>query len=278
MKIAVAIETKDRRLTGQENYLGQTLRNLTRAGFFDSPYLHSLQIISGGEREDYVDVEVQPNIPPHAVVEFESCPDGGCSRQQNGARAIRAGAQRDADWVLKLEDDLDFIGDFLGSTARWLHDHGHAAVPMFSLGASFQFVGASHYKESGETVLGPGESFPTVRAMLSRGDAIAGYPVNGFWGAQALMWKRPMAQHLEQWLGPDPYLFDGKEQHRHRGHDLLLQVWGKSLGAKAFGVALPAFVQHIGRQSNLNQPEIGHVQPFFQLPFPGPDWVYEGRT
>lgn len=271
MKIAVSIETKDRRLSGGQNYLGETLKNLARTDFWSSPALHSVRIVSGGELDDFIEHEVEPNLPTGAVVEYIA-PPPVCSRQQNGARAIRFGAEAaGADWVLKLEDDLDFIDSFMESVVAWLGDYGHADVPMFSLAATFEQVSHSKYAEPDETVVGPGASFPRARAMMSRGDAIAAHQVAGYWGAQALLWKRPIAQELADWLGEDPYLWDGKERHRDRGHDLLLQVWGRGLGAKAFAVAVPSFVQHIGVQSNIQN-------PFFQFPFPGRRWSYLRRT
>lgn len=271
MNIAVSIETKDRRLSGGTNYLGQTLANLARTDFWSSPSLHSLRIVIGGALEDFEEQEIVPFIPVGQQVEIFETPATGCTRQQNGARAIRFGAETDADWVLKLEDDLDFVDAFMDTTVGWLADHGNAAVPMFSLASTYETVSTSIYKADGETVLGPGDSFPRVRAMMARGDAIAAYPVMGFWGAQALLWRRPIAKNLADWLGHDPFLWDGREQHRERGHDLLLQVWGNQLGAKAFAVAIPSFVQHIGRQSNIKN-------KFFEYPFPGRGWSYQRRT
>lgn len=275
MKIAIAIETKDRRAAGGVNYLGQTLTNLAETGVMDSPFLHSLQIVIGGEDPGFQQEEIHPfksarlqNVPVHP------CPPEGCSRQQNGARAIRVAAATDADWVMKLEDDLDFCGDFLGSVARWLEKYGRMPVPMFALGSTFEQVSRSRFVE-GESIWRPGPSFPNVRQALAAGREIMGHPVGGFWGAQALVWRHTVAQYLADWLGPDPFLFDGREEHRQRGHDLLLQVWGRDvMKARQFGVPVPSFVQHVGRQSNLNQPKIGHVQPFFQFPWAGRSWAY----
>lgn len=272
MKFAIAIETKDRRLRGMVNYLGVTLENLQSAGVFTSPYLRSLCVVSGGDLPDFYASQVQGR-----PVEWVPCPDEGCTRQQNAQRAIQAAtnAAHEGDWVIKLEDDIDVIRDFLGSVARWVDAIGDANTPMLSLGATFQNLSTSHY-EPGETILRPGPSFPNVRQMLAHGLFMYPHPVQGFWGAQALMWRKSWAQHLATWLGPDPALFDGKEYHRERGHDLLLQVWGQAIGAHYFGCAIPSFVQHIGRQSNLTRPDLGHVQPFFEFPWPGRDWSFEG--
>lgn len=276
MKLAIVIETKDRRINGGENYLGQTIRNLLRAtNDFEScgVAVVAVDIVCNGvlDKTFYL---TEVGIPL----------DGWCAefhfregtRQQNGARAIRIGAaHEDADWVLKLEDDLDFCGDFLGSVSRWIAKYGHAKVPMFSLAATFSTVSSSKF-QPGETLLEPGPSFPYVRSALARGDEILAHPARGFWGAQALLWRRPDAQQLAEWLGDDPALFDGKEYHRNRGHDLILQEWVfKDRKCASVAVACPSFVQHIGRTSNLNQPEIGHVQPFFEFPWPGREWSFK---
>ena len=251
MKFAIGIETK-KRPTGVD-YFGQTLKNLDRAGVFKSPLLASLSVTHG---ED-------------------------CTRQQNAARAIAAATQAakfyGCEWVMKLEDDLDFTDQFLENVAGWLADFGHANTPMFSLAATFEFVSRSRFANNERTVFEPGESFGRVREYIRRGEHVAPHPVNGYWGAQALVWKTEMAEHLVKFLGDDPALFDGKMHHRNRGHDLLLQVWGNELGAKHFAVAVPSFVQHVGEQSNLDQPELGHKQPFFQFPFAGHDYRYERR-
>lgn len=272
MKIAVGIETKDRRLTGGKNYIGETLRNLARTDFWSSPALHSVTIVSGGEQADFFDTEIAPNLPASAT--YFKAPSAGSTRQQNGARAIREAANAvtmgPADWVLKLEDDLDFIDAFMSSLIAWLQDYGTADVPMFSLAATFEQVRHSMF-QPGESLLGPGPSFPRARMVMGRGDAIVAHQVAGYWGAQALVWKQPIARQLADWLGEDPALFDGKEYHRERGHDLMMQVWGRAVGAKAFAVAVPSFVQHIGRQSNIGN-------PFFEFPWPGRNWSYERRT
>jgi hypothetical protein len=267
VKIAVVIETHDRRLTGGENYLARTLENLARTDFWSSPYLHSLQISCGGTKDDDFLIEAEKYIPLGEEIICEAEP---CTRQQNAARAIRLGSDTNADYVMKLEDDLDFLDTFLESVEAWLSDHGHAAVPMFTLAATFEKVSDSHYRAEDESVIRHGESFPRVRAMLAKGEAVAPHPVYGFYGAQCLVWRRQVAQQLADWLGPDPFLDDGREQHRQRGHDLLLQIWGKEIGARCFAASVPSFVQHIGRQSNIQN-------KFFEFPFPGRQWIYERR-
>lgn len=252
MKIAIGIETIQR--PNGVDYFKQTLANLERAGVASSEHYGGIMFADGA----------------------------GFTRQQNARRAIELGVQAakitGAEWVMKLEDDLDFTDCFLENVAGWLADFGHSKVPMFSLAATFEFVSRSRFANTECTIFDPGQSFPRVRAALARGEKILPHPVGGYWGAQALVWKTEVAEQLVAWLGDDPALFDGKAYHRNRGHDLLLQVWGHSLGAKHFAVAVPAFVQHLGEHSNLDQPELNHKQPFFQFPFAGRKFKYERRS
>jgi hypothetical protein len=269
--IAVVIETVDRRLHGGKNYLGQTIRNLCRATHgFNGP-ITSLDIVCNGVLDDSFERD-EVWFPLNRWMADWHFQDG--TRQQNGARAIRTAASRDAEWVLKLEDDLDFCDDFLGSVGRWLAKYSHAKVSMFSLAATFSSLTRSRFT-FGEKLLQDGPSFPYVRACMARGQEILAHPARGYWGAQALLWRRADAQHLADWLGEDPALFDGKEYHRNRGHDLILQEWMHSRGDRTVAVACPSLVQHVGHKSNLNQPEIGHVQPFFEFPWPGREWRFK---
>lgn len=274
MVIAVAIETKDRRIPGictqggSRNYLAQTLRNFARAGCWESPYLHSVHLVCGGGTiSDFVGV-----LPDSGKAVIHPCPPGGCTRQQNGARAIRIAAGAGADWVLKLEDDLDFIDDFIGSVARWLGDYGDSDVAMFSLAMALEGLSDCRYAEPNESVLGPGSSFPRVRSMLAAGKSFVVRPPQGFWGAQALAWKRRRAQEIADWLGDDPFYWNGEIAYRDNAHDFKIAEWVSTTDERAIGVALPAFVQHIGRESS-----IASKDRWFQFPWPGPDWTYKTR-
>ena len=275
--IAVAIETKDRRIPhacseGGQNYLGQTLRNFARAGCWASPHLHSVHLVCGGERDDFLATEAAGLAIGHEKAEIHPCPASGCTRQQNGARAIRIGAAVSADWVLKLEDDLDFIDDFIGAVARWLADYGDRDVAMFSLAMALEHMPACRYAAPDESVLGPGRSFPRVRSLLAAGTEFVLHPPGGFWGAQALVWNRPRAQQFADWLGEDPFYSDGRLQYRDNSHDFLVAQWVETTPEAQIGVALPAFVQHIGRESS-----IASKTRWFQFPWPGPDWTYRAR-
>lgn len=292
IKIAVTMETCERPVQG---YLRQTLANFKRSGGFDSPHLSTFHLQVGSAMSDQLMLDT-------AMLEQQACDTirvfNPGTRHQNAQRAIEAGAgDLDADFVLKLEDDLDFCHDFIGSVARFLEQFGTAKVPMFVFGSTFQIVsqskfGVNHFcglsgydpmrddpcpgcHPDAASVFNTPDGFPYVRHMMAQGHKIAAHNVLGWWAAQAIAWHREDAQELAEWLGPDPYFDDGKEQHRHRGHDLMLQVWGTQLKkAKYFGCSIPSFVQHIGHESNLDQPAINHKQPFFQFPWAGPNWRF----
>lgn len=252
--ICIGIETKIRPV---ENYLDQTLTNLERAGVPRSEHFAGLTITHGE----------------------------GCTRLQNAQRTILAAVEQaeivGAEWVMKLEDDLDFTDNFLENVTDWLADCGHAAAPMFVFGATFERVSQSHFNEDEHSIfdqVGKRISFPNARAYMRRDINVVGHSVRGFWAAQCLVWKTETARHLAEWMGDDPTLFDGKMYHRDRGHDLQLQVWGAELGAKVFATCVPSFVQHIGRHSNLSRPGEAHVQPFFEFPFAGHHYRYRRKN
>lgn len=262
LKIAIVIETADRRLFGKTNYLQTTVDNLKRAGVFQSSHFDSLTIVSGGEQPGFYDGDVR----------FIACGDRKISRQQNAANAIREGIATGAEYVLKLEDDLDFVDDFLDVVGQWLAQYGHAPACMFTLGWSCETVVDSHYSTEDETVYGPGQSFPRIREFMKQGiDKLLIHPAS-FWGAQAVMWKRCYAQNLAEWLGEDPWYLGIVEETcqpgevRDHGHDLLLGQWAMTTDRPTILVPVPSFVQHIGRQSSLKN-------TFFQFPWPGRQWV-----
>lgn len=218
--IAIAIKTHDR--SPRRNYLEETIENLNRS-------------LNAGPRE---------RCPVHIS-------DGrGLTLHQNAATAIRYGVEMQKPWVLVLEDDLDFCGDFLGSVARWLSDWASPAYPLYVFGANYAQIAQA------------------AAAGHSRWE----YPVHAFYGAQALCWRRDVAEELVQWLGEDPY-YPGPngEPIRDHGHDLLLQRWGRWKGAQYFLASAPSFCQHIGEESGINN-------RFFRFEiWPGREWMYPGK-
>lgn len=183
-----------------------------------------------------------PLLHSYEIVATEET-DPPRSLQANASRAIQLAAEKDAGWCLVLEDDLDFCDQFLDSLVKWLIDHARKNYKgFFALGANYAQI--------------------TVAAK--RGETYWSYPVEAFYGAQALVWRREDAQKCAEWLGSDP-VYNGVRNH---GHDLLLQQWGKSLGLIYFIASAPSMVQHIGEESGIGN-------RFFQFgSWPGRDWRY----
>lgn len=243
-RISVAIKTWDR---GEDNYLGETVINLERSGVLDSAHLAApILLVDSGSRDP--DEFVHRELARCSRRDVFGLNSEKRTLHQNAAAAIRLASMRDADYVLVLEDDLDFCSRFLESVASWLEDHFNPAFPMFVFGANYDPIA---------------ESCRRLKTSWK-------YPVSIFYGAQALVWKTKVAVQLAEWLGPDPSY--GLKQTRDHGHDLLLQRWGASLGASCFLASAPSFVQHVGRRSGIGN-------RFFTFSsWPGRKWSYERRT
>jgi len=113
-----------------------------------------------------------------------------------------------------------------------------------------------------------GANYAQIQMVHERqGDGAWAYPVGGFYGAQALVWRKRDALQLAEWLGPDPD-YNGTKNH---GHDLKLQQWGKKLGIDYFTASVPCMVQHIGEQSGIGN-------RFFQFPWGGREWSYKRKA
>jgi hypothetical protein len=254
--IAIGIETKTR---PNRSYLAQTFDNLERAGVRTSPYL------------------AYDGLLPAVTVSYGDTR----TRHQNARNAIRNAVcqakETGAEWVMKLEDDLDFTDDFLGNVGRWLEDYGNQPYLMFTFAATFEQVSQSRWQDGETNIFQPGTSFPTVRGALANGKTAMQGWLHGFWGALCLVWRTEVAEQLVEWMGEDPCYVDAQGiAHRDRGHDLLLQTFAEHMGARRFLASCPSFVQHIGRDSNLSRTDLGHTQPFVEFPFAGRDYRYMG--
>lgn len=245
VKVSVAIKTADR--TPHQNFLGETLRNMARVGVFSSPHLGSLFIEDSGTgdparfyaewRKELHDSGVL--LPRRTFWSTEKR-----TLQQNASHTIQVAATvTDCKWVLVLEDDLDFVDDFLRGAVAWLEHHERLGADMYAFGANYR----------------------QVEDCVARGQAAWKYPARAFYGAQALAWRREVAAELAAWLGPDPH-YNGVRNH---GHDLLLQRWGLMRGTASYFLAsAPSFVQHIGRDSGIGN-------RFFRFEsWPGRGWRY----
>lgn len=229
--------------------------------------MDSVSIACGGMLPDFTD---QITVPVQEL--FHTT----CSRQRNARNAVELGVATGAEYVLKLEDDLNFCDDFIGSVGRWLEEVGRLKTPMFTLGLTMEPVSQARFQSPEETIWQPGPSYPRVREAMREGKYVAACTSMSFWGAQALVFTRQRAEEFVEWLGPDPFFFDGKAQYRHRGHDLLVAQWATSVQPYYLAI-VPSLVQHVGQESNLSDRARGHKQPFFQFPWVGADVTYAGH-
>lgn len=260
--VALVMETKDRTSSphGGVNFLGDTLGNLGRSGAWDSPHLKSFSVAQDDDLSDAFWAEYIPLMPEGTVIDAMNR-----GRRSNALRAIQLGAVQDVDWVITIEDDIDFVDDFLNGAVTWLEEHKHLDAVMWALGSAWGEtvtpVNTALYVEDGESVMGFGKSFPYARKALARGE---NYLHNkGYWGGQCLAWPRMHAVSLARWF--EEHLLDPDIG----GKDVLLQKWGQSLRSHPFCTPVPSFVQHVGRQSYMGT-------TFFEFPWPGREWRYLG--
>jgi hypothetical protein len=244
---ALVVKTADR--SPRKNYLRETLYNLARAGVWESTMLHSLHVVDTGGSPGFLEKEVfrlnDGSLWDDGSIVLHTQPEK-LTLHQNAARCIRVASEQAAPWSMVVEDDVDFCDDFLGSVARWLHD------VIKERGQSLMYVFGANYDQVGD--------------LARAGKNSWSYPLKAFYGNQALVWKQKTAKALAEWLGPDPS-YNGVRDH---GHDLLLQRWGREMGAPHFVSSCPSFVQHIGNESGISN------RFFHFASWPGRAWSYKG--
>lgn len=220
-----------------DNYLGRTLDNLERSigceldslhvsDSFSSSYVSSLAL----RRKGCTYIEHEPGVVANL----------------NIAEALEYGANTGAEFVLFLEDDIDFIGDFYNSVSRWLDDHVSSLPIIYPLGANY------------------GE----VRQGYNRGETYWNYPVPKFYGTQAfLVRSRDVASCCEYIRS---HCYDLHEDGT--GYDHLIRDWMLGNGITTIPTPCPSFVQHIGTSSIIKRRGSIHTFPSY----PGHDYIYRG--
>lgn len=218
MEILIAMPTVDRQIAlpghPRENYLGETIRALL---------------------EQSVSCEAIHLFPTHTDIDWLTdegvsiydvtlhLPDRHLTGLQNELRALTVPP---CDWVLFLEDDLEFCADFFGSVQRWLTK----AVKHNPDAHVFSF----------HTPWTPEGLKPTKKWWP--------YPCLESSGTQAFAIRWHEAQALYGW---------GHWQLRQKmkpetGFDTVLKKWHRDTWPDvAFVASNPCFVQHIGAESSL---------------------------
>jgi hypothetical protein len=250
--IAVTMITVDRSLKGKRtNYLGETLRNLNRAGVFTSPRLRSFTICDslGDPRlwcsEELVfaanRIEAINGAVGNAVGRF-AC--------ENAGHALICGGLAGAKWVLFLEDDIDVCADFLGSVGRFLDKYGQGQrgerFRLFAFGAAYD----------------------QLKQQRQQGYDYWTYPVNAFYGTQAFALRAEDAVSLGRYISSNPMI---RGVYNPNAYDLMFHDWAAvhHPGCE-FLASAPSFVEHIGRESVCTGKEETHR---FES-WPGREWSY----
>lgn len=235
---AIAIRTFDR--TPRRNYLDVTLANLRRAGAFADPRVLGIVVAdSGGARPGFLDEARRV-----ARVVEEAPKEAPRTPNKNAAHALRLGAALRSDWVMFLEDDVDFIADVIAGVDLWL---ARRAVP-------------------GPMVYPLCAAYAPVRDAVARGSDVWDEKLSLFYGTQGFV--VPTACALELADAADAY-------GRRECFDFATSGWAASRGVTHFRVMCPSVVQHIGVESSLHGDDANPSQRFFDyVSWPGKEWRY----
>jgi hypothetical protein len=242
MRIAAAMITVER---PERQYLGETLRNLERAGgLSDSPFW----IVDSGSSPAYLAREAGPgSLPGRYQIETPGT-DHRRSLNANAARALALASDEDADFVLMMQDDLDFCADFYGSLCRWLADHYQPHWLLYSFGTTWP---------------------PVHRAALD-GATSAPYPIGQFFGTQCYALSISWARRLARWFEDAWPRLSSDSKGRRVYDDIILHRWARDMNpdARHFLASAPSFVQHVGESSSIGSHR-------FTFPsWPGREWSY----
>lgn len=240
---ALVMRTVDR--APRKNYVGETLANLERAGLFRSEIPWTLAVVDSGSPDGFFDTEGLCRL--HAREAGRVVLDRPMAKRTpnlNAARALELGAATRADWVLFLEDDVDFCANFLESVDAWIGRHKRADRRVYTFCAAYEGVRTAQRERR--------ESWD--------------YPIGKFYGTQAYALWKDDARACADWMRAHP-TYHGA----NKSHDLLLKQWSREAYPKVdhFLASAPSFVQHIGRESSLH---FGRFHDYAS--FPGRQWGY----
>ncbi len=240
--IVLTIRTADR--APRTNYVGATLRRLHTQGID----LSTVQLCFTAPQTGWFESELGDLPRPACHV-----PSERLKANMNGLAQVEAGLATGAEWIVLLEDDLEFCADFLPSLTAWLTDHARDDRHVYRL---FGFV--------------PNHS----------GSAAHDHPLEKLRGSQAIVLRREDAadfltwgrQHQKDWIdnlkwrssGANPYI----------AFDKFVAAWALHRWPGVPGVlSSPHFVNHVGNQSSIHARGVRN-----DAPFAGTRWRYEGAA
>lgn len=239
-RYTLAVRTINRNLRGRQNYLGQTLANLERAGIMESTIPWSMAIVDGGSDAGFVPRELKQterllHCPRVRIVRAPRF----LTPNENAVATWRAGSG--TEWTIFLEDDIDFCARFLESVDAWLTQYASDSCRVYPLGAPYDQV-------------------RSARNFWR-------YPVEAFYAQQAVAVRSSDAGSIANFIEAHPgYL---------QGGDILIQKWSREEYPLIdyFLTPAPGLVQHVGQESWLVEGRNGKA-PFFEFP----SWLGRERS
>lgn len=244
-RLALTIRTADR--APKRNYLGGTLRRLAAQGVD----LTTVQVAftspdTRWASELLATYPVAPTVPARRL-----------NPNANGLAQVRAGLALDPEWVVLMEDDLEFCADFVGSLQRWLRDHDRADRHVFRC---FGFTTPPAGKPAAY-------DWPLEKLRGSQVIILRAADAKDFldWGTS----------HLSTWVTETPWR--GRGADPGIAFDKFVAAWATTRWPGVPGViSYPYFVKHIGDQSSIHARGVRN-----DAPFAGEAWRYpdqEGAT
>lgn len=228
MKFAIAIRTCDRH--PQKNFLGSTIKNLFEHGGAAATRSNRSEsigfkvVIGDGRGFDRIEWQNEFNS---ACDSSNATPltNAGLTPNQNAGSAIQCAAMLDPEWVIFLEDDLDFCSEFLESVDLWLRDWARDDRRVYSLCCAFK------------------QGNPFINPM-----PFWDMPAGVFFGTQGFIMRKDDASSFAQ------FLMDLDPIQVPTTLDFQLAHWlfQNHPNAPYITATCPSFVQHVGFESSIH--------------------------
>lgn len=221
MSLVLAIRTADR--SPGPAYIGRTVRGLLQQGVSpDDIHVFPTSPDIAWMREPMADLAVTLHVP--------TAPR---NPNENGRALVTVLDTVAADWLLMLEDDVQFCADFVGSVERWLRDHERPDVHVYR--------------------------FCAFGALAKQGATFYEYPLREQRGSQAVALRAADARAFAQWAAEHhtqwrPAMAPFQNQ-RTNGFDKLIGYWALATWPKQkVGlVSRPQLVRHVGIVSGIHR-------------------------
>lgn len=240
--VVLTIRTADR--SPKRNYIGGTLKRLHQQGVD----LASVQVCFTSPDLGWFDAELRGLPRPTCHVPAEKL-----GPNLNGLAQIEAGLATGAEWIIALEDDLEFCADFVSSVTAWLQDHARADRHVFRF---FGFANAP------------------------RGVSAYDWPLEKLRGSQAIAFRRADALDFVQWGNQHAHDWVGRVKWRSPttnpliAFDKFVAAWSLERWPGVPGVmSSPHLVNHVGDQSSIHSRGVRN-----DAPFGGLSYRYEGAA